>query len=307
MQKRVIIIAGATCSGKTSVALSLAKQLGTEIISADSRQVYRHLDIGTAKPDKQTLSEIRHHLIDFLELTEVYDASRFENGALEIIRDLHAQDKIPVVAGGTGLYLKALMDGIFDVPSDEEIRGELFTILHEHGKEYLYAQLRSVDPVSAGSMLPQNWKRVMRALEVFKMTGKPIHELQKGYQRDIDLEFLSFQLVWPRDILYELIDNRVDSMMALGLEDEVRTLAAQGLTPEINALNTVGYKEMFEYISGSISQEEAIRLVKRNTRHYAKRQLTWFRKDKRFEEVLLNAAIDLDSAAQKIFEKVNKE
>lgn len=305
MQKKVIIIAGPTCSGKTSVALLLARQLRTEIISADSRQVYKQLDIGTAKPDKQILGEVKHHLIDFLELTDVYDASRFENDALRIIGDLHAKNKIPVVAGGTGLYLKALMDGIFDVPSDEGIRSELFTLLHEKGKEFLYDELKSVDPVSAASMLPQNWKRVMRALEVYRMMGKPIHELQKDYKRDTDLEFLSFQLSWPRETLYSMIDNRVDSMIEQGLEKEVRALAGMGLTPEINALNTVGYKEMFEYISGGVSREEAIRLIKRNTRHYAKRQLTWFRKDSRYEILSLENANDLAIAAQKIYQQVN--
>jgi tRNA dimethylallyltransferase len=305
VQKKVIIIAGPTCSGKTSVALSLAGQLGTEIISADSRQVYRHLDIGTAKPDNGVLGRIKHHLIDFVELSDVYDASRFENDALLIIGDLHANGKIPIVAGGTGLYLKALMNGIFDVPSDEAIRSDLFTLLHEKGKEFLYEELKSVDPVSAAPMLPQNWKRVMRALEVYKMMGKPIYELQKEFKRDTDLEFLSFQLEWPRETLYSMIDHRVDSMIEQGLETEVRALADMGFTPDINALNTVGYKEMFEYISGGISKEEAIRLIKRNTRHYAKRQLTWFRKDSRYEILNLEKTGDLETAAQKIYQQVN--
>jgi tRNA dimethylallyltransferase len=300
VSKKVIIVAGPTCSGKTSLSLLLARQLGTEIISADSRQVYRHLDIGTAKPDKSILGEIKHHLIDFLEITDVYDASRFENDALGIIHRLHSEGKIPIVAGGTGLYLRALVDGIFDVPSDDDIRVELFDLLHEKGKEFLFDELQKVDPVSAGSMLPQNWKRVMRALEVFKMTGKPIHELQKAYRRETDIEFLQYQLDWPREILYSMIDARVDFMIEQGLEAEVRSLAEKGFTTNINALNTVGYKEMFEYIAGGISFDEMIRLIKRNTRHYAKRQLTWFRKDERINKLSLSKSEDMAGIADTI-------
>lgn len=305
VQKKVIIIAGPTCSGKTSLSLLLAKQLGTEIVSADSRQVYRYLDIGTAKPDKTVLNEVKHHLIDFLELSEVYDASRFESDALRVIHELHTNGKIPIVVGGTGLYLKALVDGIFDIPADEDIRDELFNLLHEKGKEFLYNELKKVDPVSAESMLPQNWKRVMRSLEVFKMTGKPIHEMQKEYHRETEMEFLQFQLEWPRETLYEMIDTRVDTMMEQGLEEEVRSLAEKGFTPAVNALNTVGYKEIFAYISGSISKEEAIRLIKRNTRHYAKRQLTWFRKDARYSKIYLEGTEDFSEIAQKIIKEVN--
>ena len=305
MQKKVIIIAGPTCSGKTYLSLLLARQLGTEIISADSRQVYRYLDIGTAKPDKKVLGEIKQHLIDFLELSDVYDASRFESDAMNVIHKLHMEGKIPVVVGGTGLYLRALVDGIFDVRADEDIRADLFALLHEKGKEFLYDELKKVDPVSADSMLPQNWKRVMRAFEVFKLTGKPIHELQRAYQRETDVEFLQFLLEWPREMLYEMIDARVDSMFEQGLEEEVRSLAEKGFSPAINALNTVGYKEIFGYISGSFSKEEAIRLIKRNTRHYAKRQLTWFRKYSRYDSICLTNSDDLPGVADKIVKKVN--
>jgi len=305
VQNKVIIISGPTCSGKTFVAVALAKELSTEIISADSRQVYRHMDIGTAKPDKQTLLDVKHHLVDFLELSEVYDASRFENDALRVISELHAAGKIPIVVGGTGLYLRALIDGIFDVPSDESIRTELFGELHTKGREYMYAELQKVDAVAASSMLPQNWKRVMRALEVYRMTGTTIRELQATYKRESNPEFLQFQVDWPRETMYEMIDKRVDEMMAAGLESEVRGFAAHGLTPELNALNTVGYKEIFDFIDGKIDREEAIRLIKRNTRHYAKRQLTWLRKDTRFTKMRVDKAEDLCEIAQKIYHIVS--
>ena len=301
MQKKVIIICGPTCSGKTAVAVSLAQLLSSEIISADSRQVYKYLNIGTAKPSIDVLQAVTHHLIDFLEPTEVYDASRFEIDALKIIANIHQAGKIPVVVGGTGLYIRALANGIFDIPSNEEIRTQLFSDLQEYGKEFLYNRLATLDPIAAATMLPQNWNRVIRALEVFLSTGNSIRELQQSYSRESDLEFLQFGLDWDREALYQMIDDRVDRMMQDGLIDEIILLSGKGFNGTLNALNTVGYKEVFSYLKNEISYEEAVRLIKRNTRHYAKRQLTWFRKDSGITWLHVEKNSDIPEIANKIY------
>ncbi|MCE1190330.1 MAG: tRNA (adenosine(37)-N6)-dimethylallyltransferase MiaA [Ignavibacteria bacterium] len=277
MGQRVIIITGPTCSGKTEIALRLARYLHTEIISADSRQIYRTISIGTAKPGPETLTAVPHHLIDFLELTEAYNAGSFEQDALRIIDSLTEHGKIPVVAGGTGLYIKALTEGIVDVQPDEALRAELHKLRTEKGNNGLYELLNSIDPETAEMMLPVNWKRVMRAIEVKKITGASIRSIHQQYKRVVEPEFIQFCLNRERGELYDAINARVDAMMDAGLLHEALTLFDQGLTPELNSLNTVGYKELYSYYRGQIDLAEAVRQIKRNTRHYAKRQLTWFR------------------------------
>jgi tRNA dimethylallyltransferase len=280
LEQKVIIIVGPTCSGKTSLSLNLAEKLNTEIISADSRQIYKELNIGTAKPTKIELQSIPHHLIDFLNPTENYSASKFEKDSIEIIKQIHAKNKIPIVVGGSGLYIKALVDGIFDsVDNDENFRNEILLKREEFGNKYLFNELEKVDPESASSLLPQNWKRIIRALEVFHITGEPIWKHQKDYVRDVNFNFLQFGINWERKILYENIEARVDEMIEKGLVDEIKSLLIKGYSRELNALNTVGYKELIDFFDDNISFERAIELIKRNTRRYAKRQMTWFRKD----------------------------
>ena len=281
MERKVIVIVGPTCSGKTKVGISLAEKLHTEIISADSRQIFKYLNIGTAKPSEDELARNKHHFIDFLEPDEDYNVSKFETDALQILDGLLAKGKVPIVVGGSGLYIKALTDGIFNsVDVDEEYREELKQKREEFGIDFLYEGLKKVDPQSASKMLPQNWKRVMRALEVFHLTGEPILKFQNAHERKVDLEFIQFGLNWDRTKLYANIENRVDEMIEKGLVDEVKNILASGFSKNINALNTVGYKEIISSLEKEITLEYAVELIKRNTRRYAKRQMTWFKKTK---------------------------
>jgi tRNA dimethylallyltransferase len=289
MERKVIVIAGPTCSGKTSLGISLAEKLNSEIISADSRQIFKHLNIGTAKPSTDELQKIKHHFIDLLNPDENYNVSMYESEALNIINQLHAQNKIPVVVGGSGLYIKALTEGIFNsVDVDREYREQLLTLREKFGNNYLFDELKKVDPQSAGTMLPQNWKRVMRALEVFHLTGVQIQKFQANYKRGTNLDFRLFGLMWNRETLYKNIEKRVDDMISFGLVDEVKKILSLEYSKNINSLNTVGYKEIISFLKKEITFDRAVELIKRNTRRYAKRQMTWFRKTKNIEWLQCN-------------------
>lgn len=296
----VIVLVGPTCSGKTNLSLILSHLIHSEIISADSRQFYKLLDIGTAKPSTEQFKKVPHHLIDFLDPSENYDVSLFEKDAERIIEEIFNRNKLPVIVGGSGLYIKALIDGIFQsTDKDEEYRNELLQKRKEFGNEFLYNELKKVDSISAEKMLPQNWKRVMRALEVFHTTGQPIwkHHQKQSSLKEKKYEFKQFGLNWNRELLYENINQRVDSMIENGLLDEVKNILEMGYDKNLNSLNTVGYKEIVQHLEGEISLERAIELIKRNTRHYAKRQMTWFRKDKRIHWFEVNEFSDLDKIA----------
>jgi tRNA dimethylallyltransferase len=301
MERKVIVITGPTCSGKTNIAISIAEKLQTEIISADSRQVYKYLTIGTAKPGTEALSKVRHHFVDTLEPDDDFNISKYEIDALKIIGQLLDDGKIPVIAGGSGLYIRALVDGIFNsVDNDEEYREKLKNKREKFGNEYLYEELKKVDPQSAQKMLPQNWKRVMRALEVYHLTDQPIWQFQENYSRKNDYEFIQFGLNWNRRVLYDNIEKRIDQMIDNGLVDEVKDILSRGYSKELNALNTVGYKEIISFLENEITIERAIELIKRNTRRYAKRQMTWFRKDKRIRWFDIESMDDLYKAKQSI-------
>ena len=280
MEKKVIIITGPTASGKTDYAIELAKYFDSAVISADSRQIFRHLNIGTAKPSRTQLSSVKHYLIDILEPDEEYNASMFEVQAMQIIESLQNSGKIPVVAGGTGLYIKALIEGIFDGPSkDIAFREEMHGIMEREGTGKLLEMLKEKDPVSASKMNTGNWKRIVRALEVLELTGEPIwahHNKQTG---KTDTQFFQFAIDLPRENLYKRIEERVDQMISSGLETETRKVLDLGYSRNLNSLNTVGYKEMISYICNEISCDRCIELIKRNSRRYAKRQVTWFRAD----------------------------
>jgi tRNA dimethylallyltransferase len=325
INSNIIVIVGPTCSGKTNLSLKLAKLIPTEIISADSRQIYKLLDIGTAKPSKDELAKVPHHLIDILDPSENYDVSIFEKDAEKIIEKIFSKNKMTIVVGGSGLYIKALIDGIFQVPvpsgetadksvetsshrdEDEEYRKELLQKRKEFGNEFLYDELKKVDSVSADKMLPQNWKRVMRALEVFHTTGEPIwkHHQKQSTSKEKKYLFKQYGLNWEREVLYKNIDNRVDDMIEQGFVDEVKNILDMGYDKSLNSLNTVGYKEIIAHLEGNISLERAIELIKRNTRHYAKRQLTWFKKDTRIQWFDINDLSELDQIAKKIIDSLN--
>ena len=229
MERIVIVIVGPTCSGKTKVGISLAQKLNSEIISADSRQVFKYLSIGTAQPTSEELNSVKHHFIGSLEPDRDFNVSRFEMESLNLIEELFNKGKTPVVVGGSGLYIKSLVDGIFNsVDVDEEFREELQNKREQFGNEFLYEELKKVDPESADKMLPQNWKRVMRALEVYHITGQPIWKFQKEHKRNVDFNFVQFGLNWDRKQLYRNIENRVDEMINNGLVDEVKNVLSLG-------------------------------------------------------------------------------
>lgn len=305
METKVIVITGPTCSGKTTLSLNLAEQFKSEIISADSRQIYKYLDLGTAKPSIKELKLVKHNLIDFLDPKEEYNVSKFEKDALTEISRILNNKMLPIVVGGSGLYIKAIVDGIFDtVDTDEGIRQKLMVERKEFGNEYIYKKLKKYDPKTASLLLPQNWKRIIRALEVYFITGTPIWKHQKDYKRELDFTFFQFGLNWEREVLYSNIEKRVDQMIDLGLVEEVKSILRNGYPKELNALNTVGYKEIIEHFEGKISLDRAVELIKRNTRRYAKRQLTWFRKDERIKWYDVKSENDLQHISSDIYSKI---
>jgi len=304
LEKSVIVIVGPTCSGKTHLGILLAKILNTEILSADSRQFYKKLNIGTAKPTKKQLAEVNHHFVNILEPEENYNVSDFEKQTEKVIENLLSESKIPIVVGGSGLYIKALVDGIFDtVDKDFEYREKLLNYQTQFGNEYLYNLLKKTDPISSEKMLPQNWKRVMRALEVYHLSGEPIWKHHERQLKENKYTFCQFGLNWDRKTLYKNINERADKMNEIGLVKEVEGLLAAGYNIELNSLNTVGYKEIISYLNNEISVEKAIELIKRNTRRYAKRQTTWFRKDDRIEWFDLDEQSELQNIAKIIADR----
>jgi tRNA dimethylallyltransferase len=274
---KLIVIVGPTAVGKTALAIYLARQWGTEIISADSRQLYRELTVGTAKPSPEELRKVPHHFINTHSITAPYNAARFGDEAFAVATDLLKQHERVVVCGGSGLYVKALLEGFDDVPEvPEDVRLRLQQLFATQGSEWLQRQVQQLDPVYYARADVHNSQRMLRALEVFHATGKSITEFQVSKKRELPFGVCKIGLELDRDALYQRIDARMDAMVASGLFEE-----AEGLYPyrHHNALQTVGYQEIFGYMNGAYSREEAIRLLKRNSRRYAKRQLTWFKRD----------------------------
>ena len=278
---KILIICGPTASGKSDLALRLAHALDAEIVNADSMQIYRGLDIGTAKPSPDQRAEIRHHLIDVAEPDQPFSAADFSDAADDAIRDIVSRGKRVIVAGGTGLYMRALVKGLVDSPSGAgEIRQDLQDEAGRVGNEAMLERLRSVDPELAASLHPNNLVRIIRALEVYHLTGIPLSRYQREHAfvpRRYDA--LQIGISVDRGELYKRIDDRVERMLADGLLGEVRALLAAGFGRDLKPMRSIGYKEAAAHLSGELSREEAARLIKRDTRHYAKRQWTWFKAD----------------------------
>ena len=274
---KLIVIVGPTASGKTEIAIKVAKLLGTEIISADSRQFYRELSIGTAKPSETLLAEVKHHFIGHISITEDYNISRFEQDAIKLLEELFERHEVVVMTGGSGLYIDAVCNGIDDQPEhDLEIRKQLNAEYKLSGIKYLQDELLRLDPSYYEVVDRSNPHRLMRAIEVCIITGKPYSSFRKGLQQQRSFRVVKLGIQVPRDELIERINRRVDKMLENGLDGEVK---ANYQYHDKNALNTVGYKEIFEYLDGNYTLQEAIEKIKINTRRYAKRQMTWFRKD----------------------------
>lgn len=283
MQKKpLVVLTGPTAVGKTKASIELAKSIGGEVISADSMQVYRYMDIGSAKISKEEMEGIRHYLVDVLDPREEFHVVKFQKMAKKALEEIYSHGHIPIVVGGTGFYIQALLYDIdfTDNDGDLTIRQELEAFADKNGLEALHARLQRVDPKSAESIHANNKKRVIRALEFFEQTGKPISEHnEKERAKESPYDFRYFVLTDDRQKLYNRIDRRVDLMIEEGLVDEVCRLKEMGCTKEMVSMQGLGYKEIFEYLEGAISLEEAIYKIKRDTRHFAKRQLTWFRRE----------------------------
>jgi len=278
MVKSLIALVGPTAVGKTELAIAIAKKFRTEIISADSRQVYKELNIGVARPSEKQLGEVKHHFIANKTVKEDYAAGKFEKNALECLKQIFKMHDAAVMVGGSGLYVKAVCEGLDAVPTgDAEIREQLETELKERGLNHLQDELKRADPVYYKSADIKNPRRVLRALEVIRATGKPVSSFHGKGNKKRDFQIIKIGLMPDRKKLYERINQRVDEMMKSGLLEEVQSLIS---FKNINALQTVGYKELFDYLSRKTDLPTAVNLIKQNTRNYAKRQLTWFRKDK---------------------------
>lgn len=278
----LFVVHGPTASGKTNLAVALAKAIDTVIISSDSRQFYREMSIGTAKPDEEEMAGVKHHFIDSLSVDDEYSAGDFEREALSLLTELFKEHEIIIMVGGSGLYADAVIRGFDALPSDKGIREELIRELDEKGIESLQKELKKRDPEHYKNTDIQNPQRLIRALEVSRISQKPYSSFRSGEPKERDFEILEIALNRPREKLYQRIEERVDQMMKTGLEAEARALLTKKGLP---ALNTVGYKELFDYFEGRHSKERAIELIKRNTRRFAKRQMTWFRKNKKIHWV----------------------
>ncbi|MCU0607377.1 MAG: tRNA (adenosine(37)-N6)-dimethylallyltransferase MiaA [Candidatus Edwardsbacteria bacterium] len=279
----VTVIAGPTAAGKTAAGIALAQRLGAEIVSADSRQVYKYLDIGTAKPTTAERASVPHHLVDFLDPDRPYSAADYAADAREAMDALDAQGK-PYIVGGSGLYLRALIEGLAAIPpADAALRQEFSEFAGSHGKAALHQRLAEVDPATAARLAPNDTVRITRALEVHRLTGKPISQWHSNERVKDHRTYRLVVLDAGRDELYARIERRIDAMIQQGLVDEVRGILDQGYAPSLNALRTVGYRETIAHLNGEYELDRAIELVKQNTRNFAKRQLTWFRGMKQAE------------------------
>jgi len=280
--KRVLLLVGPTAVGKTGVALDLAKHLDCEIISADSRQVYKFMTIGTAKPTEEERAAVPHHFIDIKYPDEYYSAGQFGEEARRCIAGIFVRGKHPVVVGGSGLYVRALVDGFFgEQIADSSVKESLRCDLQKHGLPALYLRLSKVDPVTAERLPQTDPQRILRALEVYEITGTPLSSFQEKQSSPAEFAPHIVGLNLDRARLYDRINRRVDSMLAAGLIKEVRDLLKRGYDPQLNALQTVGYQEVIAHFSDVLTYSDMVALIKQKSRNYAKRQLTWFRKDSR--------------------------
>lgn len=282
-KKPLIILTGPTAVGKTKASIGLAKAIGGEIISADSMQVYRHMDIGSAKITKEEMVDVPHYLIDVLEPEEEFHVVRFQQMAKAAMADIYSRGKIPIIVGGTGFYIQALLYDIdfTENEGDSVYREKLEALAKEKGAAYLHGQLAMVDPKAAEEIHANNIKRVIRALEFYHQTGQKISEHnERERQKESPYQFCYFVLNDRRECLYERIDQRVDQMIRNGLVQEVQALKERGCTKQMVSMQGLGYKEIFSYLEGDCSLEEAVYIIKRDTRHFAKRQLTWFKRER---------------------------
>lgn len=299
--KKILTILGPTASGKTDLSVKVSELIDAEIISADSRQIYKNIGIATCVPSLMYRKKIKHHFIEEIPLEKEYNAGLYSKDARDRIKKIFGNNKEVLIAGGSGLYIRALIDGLFEINnSNSEIRDNLYEDLKEFGREYLYNRLMKVDPDSASKMDPTKYRRVIRALEVFQSTGYKISDLQKVINPS-EYEYIQLGLLWDRDVLYKRINLRVEKMIRDGLIGEVERLIDLNYHYSThNSLNTVGIKEVMKYFEKKYTFDEMKNLIKQNSRRYAKRQMTWFRKDERIKWLNIKEYKSLDEAANYI-------
>ncbi|MBU4438882.1 MAG: tRNA (adenosine(37)-N6)-dimethylallyltransferase MiaA, partial [Firmicutes bacterium] len=288
---KVLVLVGPTASGKTALGVALAKKLDGEIISADSMQIYKYMNIGTAKVTPEEMQGIPHHLVDCVLPNEEFSVASFKAAALNAIETILIKGKLPIVLGGTGLYINSLtLPWDFQKKdNDEEIRWRLTAEAEILGRDALYERLKSVDPATAEIVHPNNLNRVIRALEIYELTGKPKSYFdEQTKKQDVPYDYVILGLDWEREILYDRINHRVDLMIGDGLIDETKMLIDRGYDWNLTALKAIGYKELKPYLEGQSSLEDAITILRRDSRHYAKRQMTWFRKDERIHWIKMS-------------------
>ncbi|MBQ2695964.1 MAG: tRNA (adenosine(37)-N6)-dimethylallyltransferase MiaA [Clostridia bacterium] len=282
---QILVVAGPTASGKTGLAIRLAKEYGGEVISADSMQIYQHMNIASAKPTVEEMEGIPHHLLDFVSPFSPFSVADYVKLAKEKIEEITKRGNLPILCGGTGLYISSLVDNIefTEAETDFSVRNRLIQEAEEKGIVPLYERLQGIDPEAAEKIHPNNQKRVIRALEIFETTGLTLSQ-QNARSRLNPPSFTAYMLALcpPREVLYQRIDMRVDAMERQGLFEETKALQAMGLQRDMQSMQGIGYKEAFDYLAGKVSREECLEEIKKATRHYAKRQLTWFRRDKRY-------------------------
>ena len=284
MKEKILVLAGPTGVGKTELSINLAKRLNGEIISADSMQIYKYMDIGSAKVTEEEMKGVKHHLIDVVNPGKEFSVSDFKDYGEKALKEIYAKGKLPMIVGGTGLYINSLTCNMNFTESekDDDYRKELDSLAEEKGNIYVYELLKDIDPISYKNIHPNNRKRVIRALEVYKLTGQPFSSYNAGeklYDSNYDIHF--YVLTMNREKLYERINKRVDIMMDKGLLDECIKLKEMGYISSIQSMQGIGYKEILYYLEGKISLENAVDMIKQGSRNYAKRQLTWFRHDPR--------------------------
>lgn len=308
MKTKILIISGPTAVGKTDISIEVAKKLNGEIISADSMQIYKHMDIGSAKITKEEMQGIPHHLIDFVDPKSEFSVSEFSSMAKQLIDDITQRGKLPIITGGTGLYIDSLIFNYNFANStrDDKYREELKALAEEKGNEYIYNMLKEVDMDSYEKLSLKDRKRIIRALEVYKTTGKTIGEVNSEVDvYDIPYQIDYFVLTMNREALYNRINARVDLMMEKGLLNEVESLINSGLNENMQSMKGIGYKEIILYFKGILTLDEAIYQIKKGSRNYAKRQLTWFRKDKRVQWIDKDNFLSNSDIASYICSKVD--
>lgn len=298
--KRVLVLAGPTGVGKTEVSIPLALALQGEIISADARQIFRDLEIGTAKPTHEMRAQVVHHFVDELDLTARWTAGDFARGARQRIEEIFARYHLPIVVGGSGFYIHALLDGFFEADDDGVDYKPLRERLRAEGAENLYDELRQVDPEVAADIMPNDAHRILRALEVFQRTGIPLSEWQKRRTDPLPYPVAFYCLRMERAVLYERVNQRVLQMLDAGLVDEVRSLFDRGYDEKTNALRTHGYQEVLPYLRGEYGYDKMVERIQKAVRHYVKRQFTWFRRDPRVVWIDRSPDESPESTAQKI-------